>query len=43
MGYARLFLDFRSETQGEKKLKLKLKKLETQEFFAQNSKFRQFF
>ena len=26
-----------------KKLKLKLKKLKTQEFFAQNSKFRQFF
>jgi len=26
-----------------KKLKLKLKKLKTQELFAQNSKFRQFF
>ena len=36
------FLDFCSQTQG-KKLKLKLKKLKTQEFFAQNSKFRQFF
>ena len=37
------FLDIRSKTQGEKKLKLKLKKLKTQDFFAQNSKFRQFF
>ena len=32
------FLDIRSKTQGEKTIKLK-----THEFFAQNSKFRQFF